>query len=98
MIKMNFKDFANKYCERQEQTPEGLKAILQGQKVNFNPTGWVLLECHMLDSSLIGSLTILPYGPNNSLKEVPTHPVSPRGIVSDMSVVIGILEASELGE
>jgi len=86
-----FAEFAAKYCEKQEQTPEGLKDILDGQRQRYNPTGWMMLECQMLDSSRMGSLVILPYGPNNTYKTVPDHPISPRGLASDMSVVVAIL-------
>ena len=63
---LDFNEFARRYCERQEQTPEGLKAILLAQKQKFNPDGWMLLECVVLDSSKLGQLTILPYGPANT--------------------------------
>ena len=56
----------------------------------FNPYGWMLLECHMLDSSYLGQRTMLPFGPDNTYKAIPTHPVSPRGLASDMSVVLGV--------
>lgn len=93
---LNFPDFAAKYCERQEQTPDGLKAVLTAQKSKFNPEGWIMLECQMLDSSRLGSLAILPYGPNNTFKAIPEHPVSPRGLCSDMSVVCAVLPVSAL--
>jgi hypothetical protein len=89
-----FGDFAAEYCSRQEATIQGLRQVLMEQIQRFNPDGFVLLECQMLDSSLCGSYTILPYGPNNTLKSVPTHPVSPRGLASDMSVVKMLLPAS----
>lgn len=93
---MKFPQFAAKYCERQEQTPDGLEAVLSEQKKRFKPDGWMLLECQMMDSSRFMTLTILPYGPNNTYKTVPDHPVSPRGLASDMSVVVAILPASEV--
>lgn len=93
---LDFKEFARRYCERQVQTPEGLYEILQAQKVRYNPDGFMLLQCEMMDSHLLGSLTILPYGPNNTYKTVPDHPLSPRGLCSDMSVVVALLPASEV--
>ena len=93
--RLNFADFAAKYCERQEQTPDGLRTILEKQKQTYQPEGWFMLECQMLDSSRLGSLTILPYGPNNTFKVIPEHPVSPRGLASDMSVVCAVLEGKK---
>jgi hypothetical protein len=93
---LTYAEFAARYCELQEQTPDGLKAILQGQRDKYKPEGWFMLECQMLDSSRIGQLTILPYGPNNTFKTVPTHPVSPRGLASDMSTVCAVLPANGL--
>lgn len=89
--KLTFAEFAAKYCERQEQTPEGLRAIFTRQKELYKPDGWMLLQCEMLDSSRIGQLTILPYGGTATYKEPPTRPISPRGLASDMSVVVALL-------
>jgi len=94
--KMTWKEFSALYCERQEQTPEGLKEILRAQVGKYSPEGFMLLECHVLDSSRMGSLTILPFGLNNTFKAIPDHPISPRGLASDMSVVIGILDPKEV--
>jgi hypothetical protein len=91
-----FEGFAAMYCGRQEQTPDGLKEVLLTQKARFSPDGWVLLECQALDSSRCGEYTILPYGPNNTLKVPPTHPVSPRGLASDMSVVVALLKSEDV--
>lgn len=92
---LSFPDFAAKYCERQVRTPDGLKTILTRQKELYRPDGWFMLECAMLDSSRLGSLTILPYGGTATHKTVPDHPVSPRGLASDMSVVVAILKAED---
>ena len=96
MNPMTFMQFAKAYCIRQQQTPAGLLDRLLVQKARYNPTGWMLLECQMMDSHHHGSLTILPYGGTATYKEVPTHPISPRGLASDMSVVIATLAASEI--
>ncbi len=93
---LTFAQFAEKYCERQEQTPDGLLAILRAQRDKFKPIGWMMLECQMLDSSRAGSLTLLPFGPANTYKAIPDHPVSPRGLASDMSVVVAVLPMAEL--
>lgn len=93
---LNFHDLAYAYCDRQVNTPHELLQTLNAQRIKYQPEGFLLLECHQLDSSYCGSLTIVPYGPNNSLKEIPAHPISPRGLASDMSVVIGVLPAERL--
>lgn len=95
-LKRVFNDFALMYCERQEQTPEGLRQILREQRQRFSPVGWMMLECVMLDSSRLGELVILPFGPNNTYKEVPNHPISPRGLASDMSTVKAVLVVEDL--
>ncbi len=84
---LSFDDFAKLYCETQEQTPEGLRAVLQQQSERYQPLGYMLLRCEMMDSSRLGTRVILPFGPNNTFKEPPDHPISPRGLASDMSVV-----------
>lgn len=88
MDKLTFAAFATKYCERQESTPPALHATLAAQRTRYDPTGWFMLEAQLLDSSYMGSLVILPYGPNNTFKTIPTHPVSPRGLASDTSVAV----------
>ena len=93
---LKFDEFARRYCERQEQTPGGLHEVLETQKEAFTPTGWMLLECQMMDSSRMGEYTILPYGPRNTFKSVPDHPISPRGLASDMSTVVAAMLVSEL--
>jgi hypothetical protein len=93
---LTFDAFAARYCERQMQTPEGLRTVLQAQRARYRPKGWCLLECHQLDSSRCGELTIIPFGPENTFKEPPTHPVSPRGLASDMAIVVALLPASAL--
>jgi len=89
-----FAEFAALYCARQNSTPDRLRAILREQAKSYVPDGWMLLECHAFDSSRFGSLTILPYGPRNTYTEVPAHLISPRGLASDMSVVIALLAHS----
>jgi len=96
MKQMTFKEMATLYCERQVNTVEGVRKILLDQKRKFAPDGWALLECQQMDSSRFASMVILPYGPNNTYKEPPDHPISPRGLASDMSVVVGVLTLDEL--
>jgi hypothetical protein len=96
MSVMSWEVFSGRYCERQACAPEILLATLQGQRERFQPTGWILLECQVMDSSRFAELVIWPYGPNNSLTEIPTRPFSPRGLASDMSVVVGVLPVENL--
>ena len=96
MKQMTFNEMATLYCERQVNTVEGLRSTLLKQKMLFSPDGWMLLECQQMDSSRFASVVILPYGPNNTYKEPPDHPISPRGLASDMSVVIGVLKLEEV--
>ena len=93
--KVKFDELAKMYCETQEQTPKGLRAVLDRQRVEFKPDGWMLLECQQMDSSRLGSRVILPYGPNNTFKEPPDFPISPRGLASDRSTVIAVWEGKE---
>lgn len=90
---LGFDEFARRYCERQEQTPDGLRAILTKQKALYSPTGWMLLQCIVLDSSRLGSMVILPYGGSATIKEVPDRPFSPRGLCSDISEVVATMPA-----
>ena len=90
--KLSQKEFIARYCERQELTHLGLLQILEAQREKYHPIGFMLLECVDMSSSRLGDLTILPYGPNNTFKEPPTRPISPRGLASDMSVVVAITE------
>lgn len=92
---LTFDEFAKRYCARQESTRGELLDTLRAQRQKFNPTGWMLLECQVLDSSRLGSYTILPYGPNNTFKEPVSRPVSPRGLASDISVVVALLLNTE---
>ena len=100
MDKLAFDAFAARYCERQVQTPEGLREVLSRQAEEFQPDGWFLAECVMLDSSYRGSLVIFPYGPRNTFKEVPdaSRPFSPRGLASDQSVAVAYLVRGDLPE
>lgn len=87
---LTVKELVRKYIERQDAfasaTLDRMRAIEDVRDVH----GWMLLECHQLDSSHMGEYTLLPYGPGCTFREVPSHPVSPRGLASDMSVVVAI--------
>ena len=93
---LTFEAFAEKYCERQMSSPIGLMGTLRTQRDKFRPVGWMMLECQMMDGSRLGELTILPFGPNNTFKAIPDHPISPRGLASDMSVVVAVLPMANL--
>ncbi len=75
------------YCESQQATPIEVCEILDRQVELYKPTGFMLLRCIDLSSSRLGTRVILPYGPNNTFKEPPDRPISPRGLASDMSEV-----------
>jgi hypothetical protein len=98
--KLSFDALAGRYCERQASTPADLLGTLKGQQQRYLCDGFFLAECHDMSSSWMGSLVILPYGPNNSFKTVPSgdKPFSPRGLASDMSVAVAYCLASELPE
>jgi hypothetical protein len=96
MNAISYKEFAARYCTRQENTPEALYSTLESQQRIYQPDGWMLLECVDLSSSRLGSYVILPYGPRNTYKEPPTKPISPRGLASDMSIVVAILKSEDL--
>lgn len=98
MNHLTFDELAAQYCERQQQTPHGLRLTLEAQRDRYQPDGWMLLECQQLDSSHLGSLTILPYGPRNTYRQRLEEgvPISPRGIASDMSVCVGWIETGDL--
>jgi hypothetical protein len=96
MKQMTWNEFANTYCERQKQTPDGLAKVLCEQALRFNSAGFMLLECQMLDSRMCGSLTILGFGGTHTYANIPTHPISPRGLASDMSVVKGYVLVSDV--
>lgn len=94
----SFSQLALRYCERQDSTPQQLLERLSEQRAGMVPDGWFLAEAQLLDSSWMGSLVILPYGPNNTFKAVPDTPFSPRGLASDTSVAVAYMEVADLPE
>ena len=96
MKRMNWSEFATRYCETQEATPEGLVETLRDRVARFTPEGFFLAECQMMDSSRLGDTIILPFGPNNTFKSVPETPFSPRGLASDTSSAIGYIAAQDV--
>ena len=95
-MKMTWTEFAGRFCETQEQTPDGLAEVLRSQKVRFEPGGFFLAEVQLIGSSRLGSVVILPYGPRNTFKTIPDFPFSPRGLASDTSVAIGYIESGDV--
>lgn len=93
---LSFDEIAALYCETQEQTPSGLRTMLRDMVKRFEPDGFLLAECAMLDSSRVGERVIIPYGPRNTLKTPPEQPFSPRGLASDTSVVVGVMPVASL--
>ena len=91
-----FTAMAIRYCNRQDSTPAALLAVLKDQRARFNPAGWFLAECQDMSSSHMGALVILPYGPENTFKQVPEHVFSPRGLASDMSTAVEFLAVEDL--
>src|SRR4030095_4075512 len=94
IAELPFNSFASLYCDAKCFTPERLKSTLLSLATKFQPTGFMLLRCEMLDSSALGNRTILPYGPQNTYKTIPDHPISPSGLASDMSVVEATLSTA----
>ncbi len=80
----------DKYCKRHDTTIENIAARLEAMDALYQPDGYFLAECQVLDSSRLGSYVILPYGPNNTFQAPPDKPFSPRGLASDMSVVVAV--------
>lgn len=95
-MRMTWTSFSDRYCKTQKQTPEGLAEILRKQLDIYHPDGFFLAEAQLLDSSWLGQVVILPYGPDNTFKTIPDFPFSPRGLASDTSVAIGHVLAEDL--
>ncbi len=80
--------FITKYAKNDPAVLADVRTSMQRLEEKFAPTGWVMLECQLLDSSSRGQLTIAAFGPQNTWKTIPEGPVSLRGAASDMSVVV----------
>ena len=88
---LDFNQFAALYCETQESTPEQLRERLQAAADAFEPSGFLVVRCIVLDSSWLGQRVILPYGGRATLQAPPEKPFSPRGLASDISEVEALL-------
>jgi len=91
-----FGAFARRYCERQDQTFQGLFDILQDKIKSFNPIGFIMARCEDMSSGRLGELVILPYGGGATLQSIPTGLISPRGLASDMSRVVETILVGEV--
>lgn len=89
MKQMTWDEFSTRYCKTQVSTPEELAANMAVLARQYGSVGFFLAECQMMGSSQCGQVMAVPYGPKNTLKEIPARPFSPRGLASDMSVAIG---------
>ena len=94
--KMSFGELAEKYCERQDSDPPSLLMVLQAQRANFSPDGWMLLENPLLDSSQRGRLYVLAYGPNNTCRTLMETPFTINGLASGTVCAIGHLPVGDL--
>ena len=95
---LDFRSFARRFSPNGGMPPSELLTTLRKQRKDLNPTGWMLIECHMVDSSRFGDRMVIAYGPTCTIHEVPTHPFSPRGLASDMSVVVATMPVDNLPE
>jgi hypothetical protein len=93
---LSLEELLVKVCEQQQIQPYQLYRILQRQFRDYQPDCWVLLQCVDLSSIAMGNFTVAAVGPRNTLKTVPTAPISVRGMASDMSTVFGTFSAKEM--
>jgi len=95
---VDFDTFAKQYCDKQDTPPDGLRSILRDQLDRYEPVGWVMMECQVLDTSKAGRLAIVPYGPSNTWQTIPQTPVSLDGTASGTSVPVAVLLADRFRE
>lgn len=86
--KLSVEEFAKLF---KEESPADLYPHLARHVEMLDPAGWFVGECQVLDSSSLGSTTVLPYGGRAAYQEPPVGVYSPRGLASDTSVVKGVL-------
>lgn len=96
MTKMTWTEFSGLYCKTQACEPDELADKLTQQKEKYAPQGFFIAEAQLFDSTWFGQHVILPYGPNNTFRAVPTTPFSPRGLASDTSVAVGFIAAGDV--
>lgn len=80
-------EIVSRYAETQQCSKEKLNKLLSQHREKYKPTGFLLLRCEGVGSPYFGLKEIIPFGPNHKVKEIPNHPISPRGLESDMSTI-----------
>lgn len=78
------------FCQTQVAEPADVLARLAVIEDKYSPEGFVLLENQLLDATRCGHRYILPFGPSNSMKSVPSHPFSIDGNASGTVVAIAV--------
>ena len=96
MKPISFKEFAALFRERHKCEPDELRKHLAEQVERYNPDGWFMGEAQLFDSMWFGTRTVLPYGGASTFKSPPDKPYPPRGLASDTSIVIAVMERSEI--
>lgn len=96
MENSKWSEFSSTYLETQAGTPESLAQQLRDVIERYNPTGFFIARCIVMDSSRLGQRVILPYGGSCTHKDLPEKPFSPRGLASDISEVEMTMEPSEV--
>jgi hypothetical protein len=82
-----------------EERLNWLKEKLDGTIKRFDPEGWFVCECQLLDSSYAGKRYTLPYGGNSTHLAPPSVPFSPSGQrAADTAVVIATLTREQYGQ
>lgn len=93
---VNYDQFDAMFRKGTDHPPDYLADALRTQAATYAPTGWFMLEVCDMWASRLGERRVVVYGENCTYKEVPTVAVSPRGLASDMSMVVAVLLADQL--
>lgn len=92
--RVSLDELITRYLVTQHRDVEGVReALYQSMSVcggKARVEGWMLLQAQDMSSSWFGQHVILPYGPGCTWKELPRpgQVLSPRGLASDMSIVV----------
>jgi hypothetical protein len=70
---------------------QDLRSTLAMSIQAWNPHGWFIHECKLMDSTHMGERTVVVYGDRCTIKAPPVQPFSLRGLASDTGVVVAIL-------
>jgi hypothetical protein len=60
---LDFRSFARRFSPNGGMPPSELLTTLRKQRKDLNPTGWMLIECHMVDSSRFGDRMVIAHRP-----------------------------------